>query len=185
MSTRYSKTMIGTAVVCIVVGLALVIRPAESRNIICYILGAAALLYGIYRIAAYFLHYDGAQEMRYGVAIGIGCALLGLFLLFKAQVVSEILGVIIGVAVIVDSVLRIQVAFDIRRMRGSQWLPLILSAACVLLIGTLLLFNPFTAVQTATIVAGVALIIDGALTIWGTLRAASLINGGGAGSRVK
>ena len=185
MSTRYSNTMVGIAVACIVTGLVLVIWPAASRNIICYILGAAALLYGIYRIAAYFLHYDSAQEMRYGVAIGVGCALLGIFLLFKAQVVSNILGMIIGVAVIIDSVLRIQVAFDIRRMRGSQWLPLMAAAVGVLLIGTLLLFNPFSAIQVATVVAGVALIIDGALTIWGTLRAAKILNGGGAGSRVR
>jgi len=36
--------------------------------------------------------------------------------------------------------------------------------------GIVLLFNPFTAVKVATIVAGILLLIDGGFTLWGVLQ---------------
>jgi len=37
-------------------------------------------------------------------------------------------------------------------------------------LGILLLFNPFTAVRVATIVAGVLLLLDGGFTLWSVLQ---------------
>ena len=174
MSKSFQKTMLITSIVYIVIGLLLIIWPDAARQIIIYALGAAALLYGGYRIVDFFVrkeHLSGTIQI--GVALGIGCLLLGLFLIFKAAVVVALLAAIIGVAVIIDSVLRLQVALNLRHAGVKNWLLLLVTALLTLVFGILLLFNPFTAIKVATIIAGVSLLIDGGFSLWGLLQTES------------
>ncbi|MEG1523919.1 MAG: DUF308 domain-containing protein [Clostridia bacterium] len=175
MSKTYTKTMIVMAICYILVGLVLIIWPEQSRLTICYVLGGALLIYGAYRIIAYFSRSDIVAAMQFGVAIGIACVLLGILLLFKAKFVVTVFGVIVGATLIIDSILRLQVSFDIRRMGGVHWTPVCICALCMLTLGVLLLLNPFKVIATATILSGIALVIDGILTLWSVLQTGKLI----------
>ncbi|MEN6595091.1 MAG: DUF308 domain-containing protein [Clostridiaceae bacterium] len=171
MTNPFQKAMMATSIVYMILGLILIIWPDQARQLICYLLGAAALLYGLFRIVDYFArkqHTEGG--VQFGVALGIACAVLGLFLLFKANTVVSVLAAIIGVAVIIDSILRLQIALNLRRVTGAGWLALFITALVTLIFGVLLLFNPFDAVKVATIVAGAALLVDGGFTLWSLIK---------------
>lgn len=170
MTKPVQKALILSAIVYIVLGLLLVIWPDQARQIIIYAIGATALLYGGYRIIDYFARKEHLGTIQIGVALGIACIMLGLFLLFQANVVVALLAAVIGVAVIVDSVLRLQIALNLRLGGGRSWIALVVTAFVTLVFGILLLFNPFTAVRVATIVGGASLISDGAFTLWGVLQ---------------
>ena len=91
MTNPFQKAMMLTSIVYMVLGLILIIWPDQARQIICYLLGAAALLYGAYRIIDYFARKQLSEGgVQIGVALGIACAVLGLFLLFKANIISLI-----------------------------------------------------------------------------------------------
>lgn len=174
MTRTFQKTMLITSIVFIVIGLLLIIWPDAARQIIIYAIGAAALLYGGFRIVDFFVrkeHLSGSIQI--GVALGIACMLLGLFLVLKANVVVTLLASIIGVVLIVDSVLRLQVALNLRHSGIRNWLILLITAFVTLAFGILLLFNPFVAIKVATIIAGVSLLIDGIATLWGVLQSES------------
>jgi len=174
MTKPFQKTMLITSIVYLVIGLILIIWPDAARQIIIYAIGAAALLYGGFRIVDFFVrkeHLSGTVQV--GVALGIACLLLGLFLIFKVNLVVALLAAVIGVAVIVDSVLRLQVALNLRHIGARHWLILFVTALVTLGFGILLLFNPFTVVKVATIIAGVILLVDGGFTLWGVLQAQS------------
>lgn len=171
MSKSFHKTMMIVSIVYVIVGLLLIIWPDAARQIIIYAIGAAALLYGGYRIVDFFVrkeHLDGSIQI--GVALGIGCLLVGLFLIVKANVVLALLAAIIGVAIVVDSILRLQIALNLRYSGGSSWLILLITALVTLAFGILLLFNPFSAIKVATIIAGVSLVLDGGFTLWGLIQ---------------
>lgn len=171
MTKTFQKAMLITSIVYIVIGLILVIWPSTARQIIIYAIGAAALLYGGFRIVDFFVrkeHLSGTIQL--GVALGIACMLLGLFLIFKVDLVVSLLAAVIGVAVIVDSVLRLQIALNLRHIGGRYWAVLLVTSLVTLGLGILLLFNPFTVIKVATIVGGVLLIIDGGCTLWSVLQ---------------
>ena len=174
MTNPFQKIMLVTSIVYMVLGLLLILWPDQARQVICYLLGAAAVLYGGYRIADYFVrkqHTSGG--VQFGVALGIALAVLGLFLLFRADAVVAVLAAVIGVAVIIDSILRLQIALNLRPL-GSGWLPLLITALLTLALGILLLFNPFGMVRVANIVAGSCLLLDGAFTLWSLLKAKNI-----------
>lgn len=173
MSKKLKGVMLAIAILYLVLGLLLILWPEAARAVICYVLGAALVVYGVYRIVAYFVRTLPLQ-LQFGVAIGIASLLAGLLLLFKANFVVTVFGVVIGLLLIADGVFRLQNALDIRRMGGRYFLPLMLGALFVLVLGVVLLFNPFTAVITATIIGGVSLVIDGVLTLWSVVEASRL-----------
>ncbi|NLI55124.1 MAG: hypothetical protein GX417_12520 [Clostridiales bacterium] len=170
MSKSFQKAMLITSIAYMAIGLLLIIWPDPARQIIIYAIGAAALLYGGYRIVDFFLRKEHLDGVQIGVALGIACVLLGLFLIFKANVVVALLAAIIGVALIVDSILRLQIALNLRHAGVKNWLVLLVTALVTLGFGILLLFNPFTAIKVATILAGVGLLVDGGFTLWSILQ---------------
>lgn len=174
MTKKFSTIMTVVSVVFILLGLAMIIWPETSQLTICYILGALLLGYGLYRIVMYFVKKTVPEPFQFGLAMGIFCSVLGFFLLVRAKTVVAILAVIIGIAVIVDSIFRIQTALDIRKLGGTHWLQLFIVALVVLALGMLLLFNPFAAVTTAVIIAGVTLVVDGCLSIWSVIQTRKL-----------
>ena len=174
MTKKYRSIMIALAIVYIIAGLILIIWPEASRAVICYVLGAALLIYGVYRIVAYFIK-DLPMQLQFGVAIGAACIVAGLLLMFKAGFVITVFGVIVGLILIADGVFRLQNALDIRRMGGRGFAPLLICALVMLVFGVVLLFNPFTAVITATIIGGVSLLVDGALTLWSVIETSRLV----------
>ena len=168
MTKPFQKAMLITSIIYLVVGLVLIIWPDAARQIIIYAIGAAALIYGIYRIIDFFVrkeHLSGTIQL--GVALGIGCILAGLFLILKVDQIVALLAAVIGVAVIIDSVLRLQISLNLRHVGGQSWLVLFITSLVTLGFGILLLFNPFKAVNVATIIAGVLLVVDGGFTLWG------------------
>ena len=171
MTKSFQKAMIISSGVFLVIGLVRVIGPYAARHIIIYAIGAAALLYGGFRIVDFFVRKEHlANSVQLGVALGIACLLLGLFLIFKADLVVSLLASLIGVAVIIDSVLRLQISLNLRYFGSAYWVILLVTALVTLGLGLLLPFNPFTAVRVATIVAGVLLLLDGGFTLWSVLQ---------------
>ena len=171
MTKPFQKAMLITSIIYLVVGLVLIIWPDAARQIIIYAIGAAALIYGVYRIIDFFVRKEHlANSVQLGVALGIACLLLGLFLIFKADLVVSLLASLIGVAVIIDSVLRLQISLNLRYFGSAYWVILLVTALVTLGLGILLLFNPFTAVRVATIIAGVLLLLDGGFTLWSVLQ---------------
>lgn len=82
-------------------------------------------------------------------------------MLWRAPALTDILSVMIGLLVLVDSVFKLQVAVDSRRMGAhSWWVTLVCTVVCLVL-GILLVFNPFDGKQVLTIMMGVSLIVDG------------------------
>ena len=170
MGKKMRIIMIITTIFCIALGVALIAWPEQSRRIICYVIGGLVTAYGVTSIALYFAEKAEPDGMQFGLAVGCACVLIGVFLLIRAEKVMQALEMIIGVAVIIDSVIRLQITVNIRRLGGSFDLALLICALVTLAIGALLLFNPFASLQTATIACGVALIVDGLLTLWSMIQ---------------
>ena len=80
-------------------GLALLIWPHTSNLILCYIVAGVLTAYGLFNIIAYFGKERGSVI---GLVIGIICAGFGLYALVQPTRVSDIIFIILGVAILVD-----------------------------------------------------------------------------------
>ena len=150
-----------SAALPVLLGICLVIWPASSANIICYIIGAICTVVGIVRIIGYFC---GAARQAYSMDLisGVISAAFGLVLLAFSSRILKVIPILAGIYILIDSLLKLGAAIDIRRLGGRRWYFMLVLALIETLFGLLLIINPFGAVSLAIRIIGIALIINGA-----------------------
>lgn len=167
----------------LLLGIFLVANPETSLIMICRILGAAMAVFGVMKIVLYFIREVEGVAIRFDFAVGLFCIILGALMLWRAPALTDVLSVMIGLLVLVDSVFKLQVAVDSRRMGAhSWWVTLVCTVVCLVL-GVLLVFNPFNGKQVLTIMMGVSLIVDGVQNLCTVVYAAVFVKDVKAGVR--
>ena len=94
----------------LLLGIYLVVNPETSLVMICRILGAAMAVFGVMKIVLYFIREVEGVAIRFDFAVGLFCIILGALMLWRAPALTDILSVMIGLLVLVDSVFKLQVA---------------------------------------------------------------------------
>ena len=90
----------------LLLGIYLVVNPETSLIMICRILGAAMAVFGVMKIVLYFIREVEGVAIRFDFAVGLFCIILGVLMLWRAPALTDILSVMIGLLVLVDSVCR-------------------------------------------------------------------------------
>lgn len=158
---RIKWTYVLLSVFFLVLGLLLVCNPDTSMTTICRILGGISLAFGVVKIVLYFVRDIEGVAVRYDFAVGAFTVIVGALLLWRAPTMVGILSLVIGLFILVDCVFKLQVAIDSRRMGASSWWVTLLFTCVCMVMGFLLVFDPFSGQQVLATVMGISLIADG------------------------
>jgi len=152
--------------VLIVAGIVLICNPGGSLTTAVTIIGIALAVYGVVAIIRYL-----ADKEKSGpdLVAGIIAVVAGIFVLCAPKVVVSIFPVIIGILVAVAGLKGIASAFAARKRSGGWLLSCVLSLI-TLIIGIVILLNPFGTVETVVVVLGVVLIYIGITGIIAALK---------------
>lgn len=152
------------AIALIVIGILFIVAPANSVRIICYVAGAVMLVWGAAKIVYFFV--AGIREPgSFSLAGGVALIAFGVLLFVKPDLIAGIFTVLFGILLIVDSVVRLQEAVDLAKLKVKGWWLAAIVAAATLVLGCIIAFDPFSSAQALMIFAGVSLIIDGVIDI--------------------
>lgn len=174
---RIKWTYVLLSVLLLVLGILLVANPDTSMITICRILGGGALAFGVIRIVLYFVREIDGVAIRYDFAAGAFCVIVGAMLLWRAPTMVGFLSVVVGLLILVDSVFKLQVAIDSRRMGATTWWVTLLFTCVCMVMGGLLVFDPFSGQQVLATVMGVSLIADGLQNLCTVIYAAVFVQG--------
>lgn len=160
------KDQVLAAVAGLVLGLLLLIFPESSGIVICYVCAAAVAIFGIMHLINYFVYKGPEHIYRYDLTQGIVGIALGVFLFISPKFLLGVLPVVLGIVIIIDSVVKLQNAFDYMRMGyGRWWIMLILSVVTCAL-GVLILTDPFMAAMTLLTFIGISMIVNSVIDLW-------------------
>jgi len=166
MNTTLRNTLLIVSGLYVLFGLALVLWPDNAKAFICYLLGAALLLYGVISTISYFTNNKMGLPLNYGFLFGVVSIVLGAFFLLKVQSVISAFGFIIGGCIILDSIIKLQFALELWRMDSAAWVKGLLFSLVMLIIGILLLLQPFRVSNALTVFTGIALFLDAIANAW-------------------
>lgn len=161
---RYVFTLGVLSLVYVVLGLTLLIQPEALKVILCYILGIAAAVVGIIRIVWHFLKRDPADSVRSDIPIGVVMIIAGVYMIARVEDIWVWLPVFLGFAVLFDSILKMQHAFELKRMQFAYWWIFLLLGLIMAVLGVLLLLGVMPP-EIATYYFGVTLMLDGVANI--------------------
>ena len=145
----------------IVLGVFMIVKSEAVANGLNDVFGVVMLIYGVINIIAFFMNKDVEENLFMELATGVVAIGLGVFALIAQDLMMKILFYAIGGILIIDAVVNIKRAVNLRMMGFSRWSFFLISAALGVLLGILCIV--FYSMMQETIVAffGVSLIFEG------------------------
>ncbi|MGN1002456.1 MAG: DUF308 domain-containing protein [Oscillospiraceae bacterium] len=156
-------------------GLVLIADPDFSLTLLCRLDGILLILFGLVKILGYCSKDLYRLAFQYDLAFGILLMALGVILLCRTNVMVSVLCVVLGVCVLADALLKIQIAIDSRSFGLRRWWLILAAALLTGTVGFLLIFRPWESAQAVMILLGVTLFTEGLLNLVTILTAVKVL----------
>ena len=162
------------SVLLCMLGAALIADPTFSVLLLCRLSGLLLALFGAIRIVGYVSKDLYRLAFQYDLAFGILLIALGALMMLRTDKMANVLFSILGIYVLADALLKVQIAIDAKAFGIDSWL--ILAAAVVAgVAGFLLVLRPSESAGAVMISLGAALLAEGALNFITILAAVKIV----------
>ena len=169
MAKKLKWNLILMSLLYLALGIFLLMVPGTALNVVCCALGGVVLACAAVQLVRYFVVERGVFQSQLTLISGLVCLALGAFLIIRSDIVVRVLPIVFGLFVIFDSLGRIQNALDLRRCEYPSWKGFLLLPVLSVVLGVILIANPFGAMETLVMAIGVILIVEGAINLLSAL----------------
>ena len=160
MLKNWNVQEIGGAVALLICGLVLLLMPELTLVTIANVIGILVIMIGAFFLIGYFLRKElaaGNNDLIKGLVI----VCIGIFICVKSELVVSVLPVVLGIGVVLSGILKLQHAFDLKRMGFDTWVRIGLTAAVNIFIGLIVILNPFSTVAWLMRLVGIGFLFSG------------------------
>lgn len=146
-------------------GIVLIAVPDFSVWLLCWIGGILLILFGCIKILGYISKDLYRLAFQFDLAFGILLIALGAILLLRADAVIHIICGLLGICILADALLKIQIAIDSKTFGIRRWWMILCAAILTGIAGFLLLLRPYESAKVVMILLGVSFIAEGILNL--------------------
>lgn len=164
-----------SAVLCIL-GVLLIMAPEFFAPLIAKICGIALAVFGLVKLIGYFSRDLFRLAFQFDLASGILLMLLGAVMIFRADHAVVFAGIVLGVYILVDGLLKIQIALDAKQFGIGRWWLIFAAAVLTGIIGFLFVLRPTESGELFMILTGISLLAEGILNFITVLLAVRIIH---------
>ena len=168
----------GCIVLSVLIGLlgaAMMAIPDFSLPLLYRLGGVLLIAFGCIKLVGYLSRDLYRLAFQFDLAFGILLMTLGLVLLLRSHAPGHIIGILLGILILADSLLKVQTALDSRAFGIRRWWVILTFAVLTALIGLLLLFRPIGDWHITRLLLGLALIGEALLNLATVLTAVQLV----------
>lgn len=166
-----------TAALFVILGIILIIYPETTAQTLCYVVGIAGVVIGIFTVLAYLFRDVQKNYYRNDFIIGTVEVFLGAFVLYKAELIIELIPFILGILVVFSGLSKLQNCIDIRRMNQGNGLAFFIVAMLNIICGVVIVVVPFETVKVLFFVIAGGLLFSGITDTVATIYMAKKIKG--------
>ena len=153
--------ILSSAVLCILLGIVLVAYPSTSLTLVCRAVGAIVLVTGLSFVFSYLrvgkTRWYGKVELVFGSIF----AILGGFILLYPLGILSIVPLVFGILLIYHGIANVRQAFELHQYKDKGWWLPVLIAATTIILGVVIMKNPFGTMDILMRIIGACLIYDG------------------------
>lgn len=171
---HFRFSMFGVALLCMVLGIALMLFPDLTQKVFCIAFGAVLLLCGIFQIASYVIGTNKNLLAKLMFAGGVVACVAGAAILLRPnqEIIWKLTLIVIGIVLIYHGVMDVKYAFDIRGCGGKCGAALIFGLLTAG-VGVLVLVDPFADASIIFKVCAIGFIFDGLTDLYTVFTVAS------------
>lgn len=157
----FRASSLWASLIYMAIGLVLMFWPGISGTVFCWGIAISLVLYAAHS----FWYFVKARNLGFTaggtLVIGIVCLAFGIFCFACPQVILAFLPFTLGLMLLVDGIGKLPLAVDALSVHIPYRFWVLLSALLPLVLGIVLLFNPFSAAKAAIIFFGISILADG------------------------
>ena len=142
-------------------GIVLLCFPKITTKTICYAIGIILILVGIGYVISYITKDFSNMYSRYELVIGVSAILGGISIFLFSEMLLSLLPVLLGIAVLLSSIIKLQRSFDMLRAKYSRWWIFLIFSLLSAGLGVLLISHAFKSVLITIRVIGAVMIWNG------------------------
>lgn len=178
INTKLRAAKYGYIVLSILIcalGIAIIAVPDFSVSMLCWIGGILLIIFGCFKILGYLSKDLYRLAFQYDLAFGILLCILGAILILRTDAMLHIICTVLGIFILADSLLKIQIAIDARAFGIRLWWMILSVAILTSVISFLLLFRPYESSAAVMILLGTSLLGEGLLNLTTVLTAVKIL----------
>ena len=158
---HFRFSMFGAALLCVLLGVALLLWPDVSQTVFCYAFGGLLVLSGLFQVAAYLVGKQKGLLQKLMFAGGLIAMVAGVWVLLSPDKVLQLTVVVVGVVLLYHGAMDVKYSTDLKRCESKFWAVALICGLITCGIGVLLLVNPFESMDTLFLVVAVGFLFDG------------------------
>ena len=144
----------------LVLSIFLILKPFKSLEVFVILFSAIIIVNGIGSIVSYFSTIRENRLLNLGLLYGLLTILAGVLLFIYRIDVINVLPIILGIWIILSNLFKMQISINLSALDYKGWIWLLLVSILMMVVGVLLIVNPFTTTLTITTIAGIMLLIS-------------------------
>lgn len=158
-----------TGVLYILLGIVALVIPETMQKTLGYLIGIVLIVAGLISIICYLLRDARENYYHNEFVFGLVGMVVGAAVLYKVEVIISLIPFILGILVLFSGCSKLQDAIDLKRLGYGSWAGMLVVAVINIILGILLICNPFKAAIVLFRVLGVGLILSGASDCFSTI----------------
>ncbi len=158
-----------TGILYILLGIVALVIPETMQKTLGYLIGIVLIVAGLVSMVCYLLRDARENYYHNEFVFGLVGIVLGAAVLYKVEVIISLIPFILGILVLFSGCSKLQDAIDLKRLGYGSWVGMLVVAAINIILGIVLICNPFKAAVILFRVLGIGLILSGASDCFSTV----------------
>ena len=165
IAKKIKTNVVVDSILTIIIGVLFILMPTGSNTVLVNIIGVAVFCVGIVDIVYYIRSKVKVLLWSGDLLAGILKCILGIFTITHTGFMLLIISYAFSIYLIIDGIHSLEQGIELAKASVSGWLLHIVFSILIILCGATLLFQPFSALQTAGIWLGISLLADGLVSL--------------------
>lgn len=156
---KYERQSIIISILLVIIALFLIFEPGIALTSVVTIFGLIILFFGIFNIISYIFESREIKAFSNELVIGLLLTILGVIILLNKPVFISILPIITGMWVIIRSIMKFQLAINLREASSNGWGWILAFSIIMFILGIIIIANPFATMFTITRFIGIMILV--------------------------
>lgn len=176
MSSKNS--LVAASGVYALMGLILIFFPNRSLSFVCTLAGILMVGYGVVAVIGFFTgRGTDAFTFRSDLVLGVMAGIVGIFFLLHSDFIISVIPTILGVYILIDALMNLKRGLDLRALGYAGWTTTLVMSVISLVLGLVILWNPFRTGLILWRVIGAVFLYLGASDLWSVLKLDKFLRG--------
>jgi uncharacterized membrane protein HdeD (DUF308 family) len=160
---KMNMTSIIFSIIFILIGAFLLARPEDAIHLVSYALGIILLTWGLISVVQFFTDNESQNYLEFSFIIGVFVFIFGIIILIKPNTVASIIPLLLGIWMLINGVTKLSYSLTLNKEKNAA--SSIIISLIIVILGILLIFNPFSGAQKLVQILGVIIILYSVLDL--------------------